>query len=192
MSCDITQKQGWCGGKEKGMVVGGWWMWRKKRRTKKWNIITLCRCWHHKIPPSSSWKTCSLMTTSTTYRKLAVTLSWANFYVRCKTVTACQRTGMLTIKKQIKIIHTERVKLCRFRWLCPAITRLKQLACTHTHIYIYSHTLTFSGYLCRQVAVPLPVAKQLPSPLPLQHTHDVHFFPSVCVCVLICLWEGFH
>lgn len=56
---------------------------------------------------------------------------------------------------------------------------------TNVHAHTNTHTLTFSGYLSRQVVVPLPVAKQLPSPLPLQHVHNVLFFP-ICVCVYVC------
>lgn len=42
-----------------------------------------------------------------------------------------------------------------------------------------THTLTFSGYLGRQVVLPFPVAKQLPSPLPPQRTSVACLFPSV-------------
>lgn len=42
-----------------------------------------------------------------------------------------------------------------------------------------AHMLTFSGYLGRQVVLPLPVAKQLPSPLPPQRTSVACLFPSV-------------
>lgn len=62
------------------------------------------------------------------------------------------------------------------------VCALPHINSTHAH----AHTLTFSGYLGRQVAVPLPVAKQLPSPLPLQHAHNVFFFPQ---CVYVCVRE---
>lgn len=73
--------------------------------------------------------------------------------------------------------------------VCVCVRILLQDAPPLTHMWAHTHILTFSGYLGRQVVVPLPVAKQLPSPLPLQHARNVRFFfvlfflPSVCVCV---------